>query len=169
MSEQNKFYQMYKKELEGITPCELDEIEELAEALAMGDASVRNRLIEGNLERVIQMAENYVESGLPFSDLVQEGNMALTMAVYEYEGGGFLPFIQERIIQAMEAAIEEQKGEASIGQKMAAYINVMNEVTSRLAQELGREATVEEVAEKMQLPVDEVKELMKTALNAINH
>ena len=45
----------------------------------------------------------------------------------------------------------------------------MNEVTSRLAQELGREATVEEVAEKMQLPVDEVKELMKTALNAINH
>lgn len=83
MSEQNKFYQMYKKELEGITPCELDEIEELAEALAMGDASVRNRLIEGNLERVIQMAENYVESGLPFSDLVQEGNMALTMAVYE--------------------------------------------------------------------------------------
>ena len=48
---------MYKKELEGITPCELDEIEELAEALAMGDASVRNRLIEGNLERVIQLAK----------------------------------------------------------------------------------------------------------------
>ncbi len=168
MSEENKFYQMYKKDLEGIVPCTREEIEELAEALSMGEESARNRLIEGNLERVIQIAEEYAERGVPFSDLVQEGNMALTMAAYEYEGGGFLPFAEDAIVQAMEAAIEEQKGEESVGEKMAAYINVMNEVTSRLAEELGRQATVEEVAEKMQISVDEVKELMKMALNAIN-
>lgn len=168
MAEENKFYQMYKEELKGIVPCTREEIELLAEELSMGDESVRNRLIEGNLERVIQIAENYMEQGVLFSDLVQEGNMALTMAAYEYEGGGFLPFAEERIVQAMEKIVEEQKGESSVGEKMAAYINVMNEVTSRLAEELGRQATVEEVAEKMQISVDEVKELMKTALNAIN-
>lgn len=167
MDEQNKFYQMYEKELEGIQPCTREEIEELSEALEMGDQSVGNRLIEGNLEQVIEIAKNYADQGVVFSDLVQEGNMALTMAVYEYEGGSFLPFAQERIEQAMEAAIQEQKGSDSIGEKMAAYINVMNEVTARLTEELGLQVTVEEVAEKMQISVDEVKELMKTALNAI--
>lgn len=163
----DKFYEMYKNELTEVAAVTDEELRELSEALEMGDETVRNRIIEGCLERVIRIAENYTDQGLAFSDLVQEGNVALTMAVYEYEGGNIIPYLEERISEAIQIAVEEQKGSESVGEKIAAYINVMNEVTARLAEELGRQATVEEVAEKMQISVEQVKVLMKAALNAV--
>lgn len=163
----DKFYEMYKNELTEVAVCNDEELRELSEALEMGDETVRNRIIEGCLERVIGIAENYVDQGLSLSDLVQEGNVALTMAVYEYEGGNIIPYLEERISEAIRNAVEEQKSSEAAGEKMAAYINVMNEVTARLAEELGRQATVEEVAEKMQISVEQVKVLMKAALNAV--
>ena len=80
----------------------------------------------------------------------------------------FLSLVESQVRQALKQIVDEQEESNKVGETLAAEINVMNEVTRRLAQEFGREATAEEVAEKMQMEVDEVKELMKIALNAVN-
>ena len=81
-------FQMYLGELSGIKSCDEEENNRLLRALASGDPGARDRLIEGNLKTVLEMVRDYVGRGIPAGDLVQEANMALVVAVREYEGGG---------------------------------------------------------------------------------
>ena len=87
--EEPNFYQMYLQELQGIRPCEDAELAELLPKLLDGDFSVTERLIEGNLFRVLPIAKEFQDRGVLFTDLVQEGNMALTMAVGDYSDGNY--------------------------------------------------------------------------------
>lgn len=177
---EDRVYKMYEEEMEGILPCSKEETEKLLLKMKQGDETAKNRLIEGHLGQVSDWAQEYGEKGVPISDLVQEGNVALMMAVQAYENviasvegedayvDAFLSLVESQVRQALKQIVEEQEESNKVGETLAAEINVMNEVTRRLAQEFGREATAEEVAEKMQMEVDEVKELMKIALNAVN-
>lgn len=177
---EERVYQMYEEEMEGILPCSREEIAGLLVRLKKGEEGARTRLIEGHLGQVADWAQEYGEKGVDLSDLVQEGNMALMMAVQAYEKvaaavqgeevyvDAFLSVVESQVREAMKRVVEEQEESDQAGETLAAKINVMNEVTRRLAEEYGREATAKEVAEKMQLDVDEVKELMKIALNAVN-
>lgn len=177
---EERVYQMYEEEMEGILPCSREEIAGLLVRLKKGEEDARTRLIEGHLGQVADWAQEYGEKGVDLSDLVQEGNMALMMAVQAYEKvaaavqgeevyvDAFLSVVESQVREAMKRVVEEQEESDQVGETLAAKINVMNEVTRRLAEEYGREATAKEVAEKMQLDVDEVKELMKIALNAVN-
>ena len=162
------FYQMYLEELEAVAEAGPEEELSLLERLAAGDVSARERLIEGNLKRVLEYAKEYDGRGLPMGDLVQEGNMALTALAMEYESGAFQELLRERVRACIEAALEEQRMEAEIEENVAARVNVLQEVSRVMAKELGREATVEELAAKMKNTEDEIRDIMKVTLDAVN-
>ena len=162
------FYQMYLEELEAVAEAGPEEELSLLERLAAGDVSARERLIEGNLGRVLEYAKEYDGRGLPMGDLVQEGNMALTALAMEYESGAFQELLRERVCACIEAALEEQRMEAEIEENVAARVNVLQEVSRVMAKELGREATVEELAAKMKMTEDEIRDIMKVTLDAVN-
>lgn len=162
------FYQMYLEELEAVAEAGPEEEQSLLERLAAGDVSARERLIEGNLKRVLEYAKEYDGRGLPMGDLVQEGNMALTALAMEYESGAFQELLRERVRACIEAALEEQRMEAEIEENVAARVNVLQEVSRVMAKELGREATVEELAAKMKMTEDEIRDIMKVTLDAVN-
>ena len=162
------FYQMYLEELEAVAEAGPEEELSLLERLAAGDVSARERLIEGNLKRVLEYAKEYDGRGLPMGDLVQEGNMALAALAMEYESGAFQELLRERVRACIEAALEEQRMEAEIEENVAARVNVLQEVSRVMAKELGREATVEELAAKMKMTEDEIRDIMKVTLDAVN-
>ena len=162
------FYQMYLEELEAVAEAGPEEELSLLERLAAGDVSARERLIEGNLKRVLEYAKEYDGRGLPMGDLVQEGNMALTALAMEYESGAFQELLRERVRACIEAALEEQRMEAEIEENVAARVNVLQEVSRVMAKELGREATVEELAAKMKMTEDEIRDIMKVTVDAVN-
>ena len=177
------FYQMYLEELEGVAEAGPEEELALLERLAAGEAEAAGRLIEGNLKRVLAYAREYEGKGLPMNDLVQEANMALTALAAEWarlaaegtasagektERENFQELLRRRVQESIEAALEEQKREAEIEENVAARVNVLQEVSRVMAAELGREATVDELAEKMKMTAEEIRDIMKVALDAVN-
>jgi RNA polymerase primary sigma factor len=165
---EHNFYEMYLEEMELIAPLGDGEKEALLEKTAAGEVEARKRLIEGSLSRALAIAKEYEGRELPMSDLVQEANTALTLAAVEYDGSReWEELMESRIREAIELALEEQKTEADIEENVAARVNVLQTVSQVLAKELGREATVEELAAKMKMTEDEIKDIMKIALDAL--
>ena len=159
--EKEDFYQMYLDDLSEITPCTEAEREELLEKLLLGEEAAKKRLIEGHLQAVLEMASDYMEGPLPAGDLIQEANVALMLAADSYEGGDFLSHLRAQVEEALKLALEEQKREEETSEEITARVKVM-------AKELGREATVEELAEKMKMTPEEIKDIMKMTLDAIS-
>lgn len=168
MEMEDEVYQIYLEELKQIKPCSPEEESELLEEILMGSAAGKKRLIEGNLWKALDAAKEYENQGLPMGDLVQEASMALTLAVESYEGGSFAGYLEEALRTALEEALKEQKTEARIEETILARVNVLKEVTQRMAEELGREATVEELADRMKMTVEEIKDIMKLTLDALS-
>ncbi|MFR5162806.1 MAG: sigma-70 domain-containing protein [Clostridium sp.] len=160
------FYEMYLEEMALIPVLEAEEEEKVLALAATGDKEAKKRLVEGSLAKVAQMVKEYEGRELPVS-VVQEANVA-TAAAAAYDGSQqWQEFLAQEIRQAVEAALEEQKTEAEIEENMTARVNVLQTVSQVMAKELGREATVAELAEKMKMTEDEVKDIMKLALDAI--
>ena len=159
------FYEMYLEEMTLIPVLEAEEEEKVLALAATGDKEAKKRLVEGSLAKVAQMVKEYEGRELPMSDVVQEANVALTAA--DDGSQQWQEFLAQEIRQAVEAALEEQKTEAEIEENMTARVNVLQTVSQVMAKELGREATVAELAEKMKMTEDEVKDIMKLALDAI--
>lgn len=162
------FYEMYLEEMEQIRPLDPEEETAILAEAARGDIQARNRLVEGSLKKVLSMAEAYDGSKLPLSDLVQEANTALMLAAVEYDGAEEWEGLLARSVkEAVELAIREQEEESMAEENVAARVNVLQTVSGALAEELGREATVSELAEKMKMTEDEIRDIMKVALDAI--
>lgn len=166
------FYQMYLEELRDIPQCTEKERTSLLKEAAAGKAEAKRRLIEGSLQTALDLAKEYDGKGVLLTDLVQEANMAFIMAVDEFLSGGeeraFDPFAACRMREALERAVEEQHSADETGEELAARVNVLQMVSQALAKELGREATVEELAKKMKMGTDEVREIMKMAMDAMS-
>jgi RNA polymerase primary sigma factor len=166
------FYQMYLDEMGEITPCSGEEQLKLISDIREGNQEAKKRLVEGNLRTALEYAKEYDGKGVLLSDLVQEANMALLMAVEEYAkaGGeiGFDSYVAEKIKKALELAVEEEASADQTGEELAARVNVLQQIAQTLAAELGREATVEELADKMKMSVDEIRGIMKMALEAVS-
>ncbi len=244
MDEGFDVFQMYINEMAAIRACDAEENARLALRAARGDENVKRRLIEGNLKYVLELSRGYAGSGVPVPDLVQEANMALLLAVEEYEpeveesgagtegceqevsgrdaaadggekristaeasgrdaaaGGGeksisaagksmsvagkstagarpsageeraiaghFENFLAGRVRAALQAAVEEHRTQSRVGLKVLERVNLLQDVSKRMAEDLGREATVQELAEELRMTEDEVKEIMKTAMDAL--
>lgn len=172
--EEKEYFQMYLRDLETVEPCTEEEERILTAHLLAGDESAQNRLIEGNLHRVLELAARRAGHGVLIGDLVQEGNMALITAIEEYADAGiriagdpFAEFLETRIENAMKALIQEQGGYEKAAGDMAREANRLLEVTRELEEELGRTVTLPELARKMQLPEDEVENILRVSYSAM--
>lgn len=168
MMNNDNFYNLYLEELEGIEPCTIEEETILLEKLKAGDTDAAKRLVEGNLIRVSDLAKAYEDKGVPIADLVQEGNMALTIAVSEFKDGDFHLFLEKQITSAFSDAITLQLFETETEEEILARVNVLKEVSTIMAKELGREATLLELSDKMKMTEEEIKGIMKLTLDAIS-
>lgn len=164
----DNYYEVYLEELRGIIPITKEEEGRLLKELAAGSSAAEGRLIEGSLHRVASMAKEFEEKGISIQDLIQEGNLALTIAVADYEEGDFEQYIDGRIREAFLHAEDNLLMEKRAEEEILARVNVLNQISSMMAKELGREATVKELADKMKMTVSEVTDIMQLALNSMN-
>lgn len=166
--EDSAYYKMYMADLSALPRFSKVREQEQLEKYLAGEVSVGKELIEGRLRFAAKTAALYRGQGVLLMDLIQEANMALVMAVSMYEGGSFEELILTEIKRAIEDALAEAGSQADVGGYLASQINSLMIVTARLAEELGREATLAELSEKMHMPEDKVRELVKMAMDAMS-
>ena len=166
--EDSKCYKMYLEELADMEALEEAESERLLELALAGDKAARNRLTEGHLGRVVELAREYAGQGVLMADLIQEGNMALLMAMETFIGGEFGLHLTKEICSALDAAVAEQNGQENTGNYLASQANAMMKATEELVEELGREATLSEVAERMKLSEEMTRDIMKISMDALS-
>ena len=166
--EQDSFENVYLEELAAIEPCSEEETRQLIAEIRNGDAKARERLIEGNLKKALFFVQDYINQGVPLSDLIQEASMELMLLADEGFEGSFETLLESRIRVRLEEVVKEQKSEADIEEEMLARVNVLQEVSKTMAEQLGREATLAELAERMKMTEDEVREIMKVTMDALS-
>ena len=165
--EDSAYYKMYMADLKALPSFSKTREAELLKRYLAGDISVSEELIEGRLRFAAKTAALYRGQGVLLMDLIQEANMALIMAVSKYEGGSFEELILTEIQDTIDAALTEAESAADVGSYLASQVNSLMIITARLAEELGREATLAELAEKMHIPEERVRELVKIAMDAM--
>lgn len=161
-------YRVYMEEIAAIPPCSEEENEKLLGEIRSGNKAARERLIEGNLKNALFFVQNYINKGVPMADLIQEASMELMMLADEGFEGSFEKLLESRIRVRMEEIINDQKKETDIEEEMLARVNVLQEVSKSMAEELGREAKLSELAERMKMTEDEVREIMKVTMDALS-
>ncbi len=161
-------YRVYMEEIAAIPPCSEAENEKLLGEIQNGNKAARERLIEGNLKNALFFVQDYINKGVPMADLIQEASLELMMLADEGFEGSFEKLLESRIRVRMEEIINDQKKEADIEEEMLARVNVLQEVSKSMAEELGREAKLSELAERMKMTEDEVREIMKVTMDALS-
>ena len=161
-------YRVYMEEIAAIPPCSEEENEKLLGESRSGNKAARERLIEGNLKNALFFVQDYINKGVPMADLIQEASMELMMLADEGFEGSFEKLLESRIRVRMEEIINDQKKETDIEEEMLARVNVLQEVSKSMAEELGREAKLSELAERMKMTEDEVREIMKVTMDALS-
>ena len=162
---------MYLKEIGKVPLLSAEEEIELAKKMEQGDENAKKRLAEANLRLVVSIAKRYVGRGMLFLDLIQEGNLGLIKAVEKFDyrkGYKFSTYATWWIRQAITRAIADQARTIRIPVHMVETINKLIRVSRQLLQELGREATPEEIAEEMDMPVDRVREILKISQEPVS-
>ena len=161
-------YRVYMEEIAAIPPCSEAENAKLLGEIRNGNKAARERLIEGNLKNALFFVQDYINKGVPMADLIQEASLELMMLADEGFEGSFEKLLESRIRVRMEEIINDQKKEADIEGEMLARVNVLQEVSKSMAEELGREAKLSELAERMKMTEDEVREIMKVTMDALS-
>ncbi len=162
---------VYLKDIGKIPLLSTEEETELAQKMMDGNEMAKHRLSEANLRLVVSIAKRYVGRGMHLLDLIQEGNLGLMKAVDKFDytkGFKFSTYATWWIRQAITRAIADQARTIRIPVHMVETINKVVKTSRQLLQDLGREPTPEEIAEKMGLPVDKVVEIQKIAQDPVS-
>jgi RNA polymerase primary sigma factor len=152
----------------------LADIKEINRAMSIGEAKARRakkEMVEANLRLVISIAKKYTNRGLQFLDLIQEGNIGLMKAVDKFEyrrGYKFSTYATWWIRQAITRSIADQARTIRIPVHMIETINKLNRISRQMLQEMGREPTPDELAEKMEMPEDKIRKVLKIAKEPIS-
>ena len=162
---------MYLKEIGKVPPLSPDEEIELAKKIELGDEEAKKKLAESNLRLVVSIAKRYAGRGMQLLDLIQEGNLGLIKAVEKFDyrkGYKFSTYATWWIRQAITRAIADQARTIRIPVHMVETINRLVRIQRQLVQKLGREATPEELAKELDMPVDRVREIMKISQDPVS-
>ena len=162
---------VYLKEIGRVPLLSAEEEVELAIRMSEGDVAAKKRLSEANLRLVVSIAKRYVGRGMQFLDLIQEGNLGLIKAVEKFDhtkGFKFSTYATWWIRQAITRAIADQARTIRIPVHMVETINKVKKVNSQLMHENGHEPTNEQIAEKLEMPVEKVREIMRVAQEPVS-
>ncbi len=162
---------MYLKEIGQVKLLSAEEEIELAQKVAEGDKAAKDKLTEANLRLVVSIAKKYSGRGLHILDLIQEGNTGLIRAVDKFDytkGNKFSTYATWWIRQAITRAIADQARTIRVPVHMVEVINKATRCNRKLVQELGREPTLEEIAEELNLPIEKIIEANRTAADTLS-
>ena len=162
---------MYLKEIGKVPLLTPEEEQDLAKRMAEGDEEAKRRMAEANLRLVVSIAKRYVGRGMLFLDLIQEGNLGLIKAVEKFDytkGYKFSTYATWWIRQAITRAIADQARTIRIPVHMVETINKVKKVSSQLLHEYGHDPSAEEIAERLDMPVDKVREIMRVAQEPVS-
>jgi len=162
---------MYLKEIGKVSLLTAEQEQNLAQRMLTGDEEAKEQLIEANLRLVVSIAKRYLGRGMHFLDLIQEGNLGLIKAVDKFDhtkGFKFSTYATWWIRQAITRAIADQARTIRIPVHMVETINRLVREQRTLIQELGREPTVEELAERMSMSVEKVREIQKISQEPVS-
>ena len=162
---------IYLKEIGRVPLLSPDEETELAKRMAEGDSYAKKRLSEANLRLVVSIAKKYVGRGMQFLDLIQEGNLGLLKAVEKFDytkGFKFSTYATWWIRQAITHAIADQARTIRIPVHMVETITKVKKVSSQLLHETGHDPSAEEIADKLEMPAERVREIMRIAQDPVS-
>lgn len=162
---------IYLKEIGRVPLLSPDEETELAKRMAEDDSYAKKRLSEANLRLVVSIAKKYVGRGMQFLDLIQEGNLGLLKAVEKFDytkGFKFSTYATWWIRQAITRAIADQARTIRIPVHMVETITKVKKVSSQLLHETGHDPSAEEIADKLEMPAERVREIMRIAQDPVS-
>lgn len=162
---------LYLKEIGNYPLLTMEQEIELAKRIEEGDNAAKKALAESNLRLVVSIAKRYVGRGLSFLDLIQEGNLGLIKAVDKFnysKGFKFSTYATWWIRQSITRSIADQSRTIRIPVHMSEVINKTYRVSRTLLQELGREPTEQELADRLEMPIEKVREILKVSSDPIS-
>ena len=162
---------MYLKEIGRVPLLSAEDEKNYATRMKNGDENAKNKIVEANLRLVVSIAKKHVGKGMAFLDLIQEGNLGLMKAVEKFDsekGYKFSTYATWWIRQAITRAIADQARTVRIPVHMVETIHKVSRVSRQLLQEFGREPTPEEIAEKIDMTPEKVRDTMKYALEPVS-
>jgi RNA polymerase primary sigma factor len=166
-SEENQYLIMYLEELGTLPKINENEKLDLYNQAIKGDSVAKNKIIEIYLMEVVEIAKGYVDKGILISDLIQEGNIGLMLSVEGLAGLENATHVEEKIragvIASIENVIEENEFINITKKQIVSKVNFLNEGVKNLEEELGRAASIEELAKYMEMSEEEVKDIIRVS------